>query len=59
MFWSNVGDKRAAKRLLRKLLKKQMRSPRVLIIDKLASYGAAKTEIMSGVARRQHKGLNN
>ena len=31
-------DKRAAKRLLRKLLKKQMRPPRVMITDKLASY---------------------
>src|SRR6185503_19676879 len=30
-------DKRAAKRLLRKLLKKQRRPPRVLITDKLAS----------------------
>jgi putative transposase len=34
-------DKRAAKRLLHKLLKKQMRPPRVMITDKLASYGAA------------------
>src|SRR5947209_1304958 len=39
-------DKHAAKRLLRKLLKKQMRPPRVLITDKLASYGAAKREVM-------------
>src|ERR687889_1113052 len=31
-------DQQAAKHLLRKLLKKQMRSPRVLITDKLASY---------------------
>src|SRR5215203_1906926 len=30
-------DKRAAKRLLRKLLKKQTRVPRVMITDKLAS----------------------
>ena len=37
-------DKRAAKRLLRKLLKRQMRPPRVMITDKLASYGAAKRE---------------
>jgi putative transposase len=28
-------DKKAAKRLLRKLLKRQMRPPRVMIIDKL------------------------
>jgi putative transposase len=52
-------DKHAAKRLLRKLLKKQMRPPRVMITDKLASYGAAKREIMPGVEHRQHKGLNN
>src|ERR1700758_1893956 len=52
-------DKRAAKRLLRKLLKKQMRPPRVMITDKLASYGAAKREIMPGIEHRQHKGLNN
>jgi putative transposase len=52
-------DKKAAKRLLRKLLKKQGRPPRVLITDKLRSYAAAKREIMPGVEHRQHKGLNN
>jgi putative transposase len=52
-------DKRAAKRLLRKLLKRQCRPPRVLITDKLASYEAAKKEITPGVEHRQHKGLNN
>jgi putative transposase len=52
-------DKRAAKRLLRKLLKKQMRPPRVMITDKLASYGAAKRDVMPAVEHRQHKGLNN
>ena len=52
-------DTQAAKRLLRKLLRKQARPPRVMITDKLASYGAAKREIMPGVAHRQHKGLNN
>jgi putative transposase len=31
----------------------------VMITDKLASYGAAKREIMPGVEHRQHKGLNN
>ena len=34
-------------------------SHRVLVTDKLASYGAAKKEIMPGVEHRQHKGLNN
>jgi len=50
---------KAAKRLLRKLLKKQGIAPRVMITDKLATYGAAKREIMPGVEHRQHKGLNN
>src|SRR5712671_4127894 len=52
-------DKQAAKRLLRKLLKRQMRPPRVMITDKLASYGAAKREVMPGIEHRQHKRLNN
>src|SRR6201995_5259812 len=39
-------DKKAAKRLLRKRLKKHLRAPRVLMTDKLRSYGAAKREIM-------------
>ena len=52
-------DKRAAKRLLRKLLKRQGRAPRVMITDKLPSYGAAKKELMPGVEHRRHKGLNN
>ena len=52
-------DKRAAKRLLRKLLKRQCRAPRVMVTDKLASYGAAKQEAMPGVEHRRHKGLNN
>src|SRR3954449_402125 len=52
-------DKKAAKRLFRKLMTKQGRAPRVLITDKLRSCGAAKREIMPGVEHRQHKGLNN
>jgi putative transposase len=49
----------AAERLLRKLLKRQGRSPRVMITDKLASYAVAKRVVMPGVEHRQHKGLNN
>jgi putative transposase len=41
-------DKKAAKRLFRKLLRKQGRAPRVLVTDKLKSYAAAKREIMPG-----------
>jgi putative transposase len=51
-------NKKAAKRLLRKLLKRQCRAPRVMITDKLKPYAAAKKEIMPG-EHRQHKGLNN
>jgi putative transposase len=49
---------KAAKRLLRKLLKKQRTAPRVMITE-LASYAAAKRVVMPGVEHRQHKGLNN
>src|SRR4051812_46699138 len=52
-------DKRGAKSLLLKLLKKQCRAPRVMVTDKLASYGAAKGEVMPSVEHRRHKGLNN
>src|SRR5215204_3231448 len=52
-------DAQAAKRLLRKLLKRQTRVPRVMITDKLTSDGAAQRAIMPGVEHRQHKGLNN
>jgi putative transposase len=31
----------------------------VLITDKLASYPAAKSDVMPGVEHRRHKGLNN
>ena len=40
----------AAKRLLRKLLKKQGAAPRVMITDKLASYAAAKKAVMPSVS---------
>ena len=51
-------DAKAAQRLMRKLLKSQGRSPRVMVTDKLRSYSAAKREIMPGVEHRSHKGLN-
>jgi putative transposase len=52
-------DQRAAKRLLRELLKRQGRPPRVMTTDKLASYGVAKREVMPGVEHRRRKGLDN
>ncbi len=52
-------NKRAAKCFFKKLLKGLQYVPRVIITDKLKSYGAAKNDIMPGVEHRQHKGLNN
>jgi putative transposase len=52
-------DRKAAKRLMRKLLKKNAMAPRVMITDKLGSYGAARREMGLGIEHRQHKGLNN
>jgi len=52
-------DKAAATKFLRKLLKKLEYVPRVLITDKLASYSAARREVLPSVEHRRHKGLNN
>lgn len=52
-------DRKAAKRLLRKLLKKNAMAPRVMVTDKLGSYGAARREMSLSIEHRQHKGLNN
>jgi putative transposase len=52
-------NKRAAKKFFRKLRVSLQYVPRVIITDKLASYAAAKREIMASVEHRQHKGLNN
>jgi len=52
-------DERAAERLLRKLLRRQGRAPRIMVTAKLASYPAATQELMPGVEHRRHKGLDN
>jgi putative transposase len=52
-------DKQAAKKFFRTLLKRCEYVPRVLITDKLKSYGAAKREILPSVEHRQHRYLNN
>jgi transposase-like protein len=52
-------DKKAAKKFFRKLLKGFTYVPRVILTDKLKSYGAAKREILPGVEHRQHRYLNN
>jgi transposase-like protein len=48
-------DKRAAVKLMRKLLKKQGFAPKVPVTDKLPSYGAAKTQMR--LSARHERGL--
>jgi len=52
-------NKQAAKKFFRKLLKGLLYVPRVIITDKLKSYGAAKREMLPGVEHRQSRYLNN
>lgn len=52
-------DRFAAIRFFRKLLKHTKRQPRVIITDKLRSYGAAKRVVLPRVAHRQSRYLNN
>jgi putative transposase len=55
----NRRDKAAARRFLRRLLRKTRMVPRVSVTDRLRSYGAAHREVMPCVEHRSHKGLNN
>jgi len=52
-------DKKAAKKFFRKLLKGLRYIPRVIVTDKLRSYGAAKAEVLPSVEHRQQKYQNN
>ena len=52
-------NKKAAKRFFRKLLKGLCSVPRVIVTDKLGSYGAAKREILPSGEHRQSRYLNN
>src|SRR6266404_4518312 len=52
-------NKKAAKKFLRKLLKGLRYVPRVIITDKLKSYGAAKAEVLPSVEHIQQKYQNN
>jgi hypothetical protein len=52
-------DAKAATRFFRKLLKGLEYVPRVLITDKLASYGVAHRRLTPGVEHRRSKYLNN
>jgi putative transposase len=50
---------KAAKHFFKKLLKGLQYVPRVIVTDKLRSYGAAKRKILPGVEHRQSRYLNN
>jgi putative transposase len=50
---------KAAKRFFKKLLRGLQYAPRVIVTDKLRSYGAAKREILPHVEHRQSRYLNN
>jgi putative transposase len=52
-------DKADTKKFFRRLLKGLAYVPRVVITDKLASYGAARRVVLPSVEHRQHKRLNN
>ncbi|MEV6117661.1 IS6 family transposase [Streptomyces sp. NPDC052109] len=55
----NRRDEAAARRFFRKIMKETRSVPRVIVTDKLRSYGAAHREVMPSVEHRSHKGLNN
>ncbi|MFE7812470.1 IS6 family transposase [Streptomyces sp. NPDC057433] len=55
----NRRDKASARRFFRKLLKTTRTVPRVIVTDKLRSYGAAHRQVRPSVEHRSHKGLNN
>jgi putative transposase len=52
-------DRRAAILFFRKLLRTTKRKPRVIVTDKLRSYGAAKKVVLPRVVHRQSRYLNN
>ena len=52
-------DKQAAKRLLRKLMKRAGSVPKRIITDMLRSYGAVKRELLLQLDHLSHKGLSN
>jgi IS1 family transposase len=55
----NRRDTAAARRFFRRLLKNTGAVPRVIITDKLCSYGAAHRDVVPSIEHRQSKYLNN
>jgi putative transposase len=54
-----AAEKLAVEKLLRKLIRKQSRAPRVMVIDKPGSDGAARTGMGMTFEHHQHMGLNH
>jgi putative transposase len=52
-------DATATKRFFRRLLKGLQYVPRVIVTDKLRSYGVAQRQLLPGVEHRQSRYLNN
>ncbi len=52
-------DGAAAKRFFKRLLNGLQYTPRVLVTDKLKSYGVARRELLPGVEHRGSRYLNN
>ncbi|MCI0591779.1 MAG: DDE-type integrase/transposase/recombinase [Gammaproteobacteria bacterium] len=52
-------DKQAAKCFFRKMLKHQGRSPRMMVTDKLKSYGAGRREVMPSTMHCRDRYANN
>ena len=52
-------NQKAAEKFFRKVLKEYEYVPRVIITDKLPSFGAAKKKVLRSVEHRQHTRLNN
>src|SRR6266404_3608782 len=52
-------DANAAKRFFKRLLKGLQYVPRVIVTDKLRSYGVAQRQLLPGVEHRQSRYLNN
>jgi len=52
-------DAKAAKRFFKRLLKGLQYEPRVIVTDKLKSYGVAQREVLPKVEHRQSRYLNN
>jgi putative transposase len=52
-------DAQAAKRFFKRLLTGLHSQPRVIVTDKLRSYGVAQCQLLPGVEHRQSRNLNN